>query len=249
METDLVGFILAAGYSKRLKELTRDMPKSFLEINGKRVINYHLDNLSKLGIKKTYIVVGFLKKMFKESIGENYNGMEVEYIDNDEFETTGHSYSLFLGREVFKKSKILLVHADTFCDPNLYKEALKNNFNNVLMIDGDYSNLTGAETLIEGENNNVFKLGLGVPETTQTQGVYIGISKFNQDFLTNFCNYMQEFFEKETRNLNYEILLGKFLEISKYQINYQKLNGKKWININYKEDYEKAKEMADDFTT
>lgn len=249
MENNLVGFILAAGFSKRLKELTKDKPKSFLEINGKKIINYHLDNLSNLGIKKTYIVVGFLKNMFKNLIGKKYKGMEIGYIDNDEFETTGHSYSLFLGQEVFKKNKILLVHADTLCDSDLYKMALHSKFDNVVLIDENYSNLTGSETLIEGENNSVSKLGLGTPEAESTQGVYIGISKFSPDFLTKFCDYMSDFFKKQTRSLNYEIILGKFLEISKEKISYEKLEGKKWININYKEDYEAAQKIAKEFTT
>lgn len=247
MDNNIIGFILAAGYSKRLKELTKDRPKSFLEINGKKIIDYHLDNLSKLGIKKTYMVVGFLKDMFKERFGENHKGMEIGYIDNDEFETTGHSYSLFLGREVFKNNNILLVHADTFCDPKIYGEALNSNFDNVVIIDENYSKLSGSETLIEGEENQVSKFGLGIPEKEKTQGVYIGIGKFNQKFLTKFCDYMPDFFEKETRNLNYEMVLGKFLESSGFQIHYRKLEGKRWININYKEDYDEAQRMAEDF--
>lgn len=243
MNNNLVGFILAAGYSKRLKELTKDRPKSFLEIKGKKIIEYHLENLSNLGIKKTYIVVGFLKNIFKEKIGNQYKGMNISYIDNDEFETTGHGYSLYLGKDVFKRNKIILIFADLFCDPKIYSEALNSNFENVMIIEENYPALTGEESLAQGEDEVMFGLGLNKKE--KVQGVYIGISKFNQEFLAKLCDYMGEFFERENKKLNCEILIGKFLEDTKFKINYKKLNGKKWININYPVDYERAKSLIE----
>ena len=116
---ELTGYILAAGSSTRLKELTGDKPKSFLEIKGKRIIDYHLDALAKLGVKDTHIVVGFLKNLFKKTVGGRYKCMNIHYIDNDEYETTGHSQSLFLGREIFRSHPILLIHADEFYDPSI----------------------------------------------------------------------------------------------------------------------------------
>jgi len=243
VESNLVGFILAGGESKRLRELTGDKPKFFLEINGKRIIDYHLEKLSNLGIKTTYIVLGFLKEMVKETFGNSYQGMNIIYIDNDEFETTGHSYGLFLGRDVFKKNNILLVHADVFCDPYLHDEALKNDFENVVLVDEDYQVLTGDEYVVQGENDVMF--GLGPNRSEKIQGEFVGISKFSSEFLTLLCDYMEEFFEKESKKLNYETLIDKFLKETNFKINYKKINGRKWININYIEDYEKAQNIAE----
>jgi len=245
MNDELVGFILAAGYSKRLKESTKDNPKSFLEINGKKIIDYHLENLSRLGVKKTYIVVGFQKNMVKETLGEIHKGMDLEYIDNDDFEITGHSYSLFLGREVFRKNDILLIHADVFCDPEIYDEVFKTSIHNMVLVDENYSIKTGDEFFVQGDKDFVSEIGPNMSE--KVQGEYLGINKFNKIFLTKLCDYMEEFFQKESRKLNYELLIDKFLKESNFKINYKKINGKKWMNINYIEDYEKAKEIARDF--
>ena len=57
-----VGLILAAGSSLRLKELTKDKPKSLLEVNHQTLFERHLKNLKSIGIKKIYVVVGFLKE-------------------------------------------------------------------------------------------------------------------------------------------------------------------------------------------
>lgn len=244
---NLVGFILAGGKSSRIKELTKDKPKFFLEINGKKLINYHLDNLSELGIKTTYVVVGFLKKLVKETIRDSYKGMKIIYIDNDDFETTGHSYGLFLGREVFKKNDILLIHADVFCDSRLYKDLTENNFDNVILIDENYSILTGDELIVQGKDDLV--LGMNYNRTENIQGEFVGISKFSKEFLTKFCDFMDEFFKKESKKFIYEIIIDKFLQDTGFKINYKKIEGKKWININYVEDYELAKGLANELYT
>jgi len=247
MENNLVGFILAGGKSTRIRELTKDKPKFFLEINGKRIIDYHLDKLSKLGVKTTYIVTGFLEEMVKEEIGNDYKGMEIIYINNDEFETTKHGFGLFLGRDVFKKNDILLIHADVFCDSRLYDDLLKDDFDNVTLVDENYSILTGDELVVQGENSLISGMGYKRDNEKNVQGEFIGISKFNQEFLTKLCDYMEESLGKEFKNLNYEVLIDKFLQSTNFKINYKKIEEKKWININYEEDYETAKNMAENF--
>lgn len=240
----LVGYILAAGYSKRVKELTKDKPKSFLKIKGKKIIDYHLDALAQIGIKDVYIVVGFLKNLFKKTIGDRYKEMRIHYIDNDEYETTGHSYSLFLGKELFREHSILLIHADVFCEPSLLEDAVNSDFDNVTLIDQDYKVLTGDEFVVTGDNCIVKQLGPN--KTGDIQGEFMGLSKLSSEFMTVFCNYMEDFFIKKGRELNYEIVMDEFLKTNPLTLHYQKIGNKKWININYLEDYDKATEIADE---
>ena len=49
--------ILAAGNSRRMKHLTRDVPKSMLKVGTKRVIEYHLDNLYRNQVSEIVIVL------------------------------------------------------------------------------------------------------------------------------------------------------------------------------------------------
>ena len=42
--------ILAAGRGERMRPLTDKMPKSMLEVNGKPLIQYHVENLVRAGI-------------------------------------------------------------------------------------------------------------------------------------------------------------------------------------------------------
>jgi choline kinase len=240
----LVGYILAAGYSKRIKGITKDKPKPLLEINGKKIISYHLDALAKANIKDTHIVVGFLKDLVKKTIGNEHKGMNIHYIENNEYRTTGHSYSMYLGKELFKKYSILLIHADVFCDPLLLGDVINSDFENVSLIDENYKILTGDEFVIVGENNIINQLGPN--KIGNIQGEFLGLSKLSSEFLTPFCNYMEDFFIKKGKNFNYEIVMDEFLKDNPLILNYQKIGNKRWININYLEDYHKAIDIANE---
>ena len=56
--------ILAAGKGSRLGELTNNKPKSFIEIKGKKLIEYNLDMLLKYGINDITIVTGYMSEEY-----------------------------------------------------------------------------------------------------------------------------------------------------------------------------------------
>ena len=108
--------ILAAGDSKRLKKLTHDVPKSFLEIDNKKIIEHHLDKLSELGITKATIVVGFQKDLFYQVIGKKYKEVCIKYVECSDFREFNHGWSFYLSKEIVSQTSedVLVIHADTF---------------------------------------------------------------------------------------------------------------------------------------
>ncbi|MDF2565867.1 MAG: putative sugar nucleotidyltransferase, partial [Massilibacillus sp.] len=58
--------IMAAGKGSRLGEITNGKPKSFLEIKGKKLIEYNIQMLHKYGIHDITIVTGYQSEAFVE---------------------------------------------------------------------------------------------------------------------------------------------------------------------------------------
>src|SRR6185369_5050861 len=60
--------ILAAGLGTRLRPLTNTIPKCLVPIGGKPLLEYHLDSLSKHGIKDVLINTHYLPEQVEEYI-------------------------------------------------------------------------------------------------------------------------------------------------------------------------------------
>ena len=65
--------ILAAGLGRRLGRLTRDNTKCMLPVNGKRIIDRLLEQISAAGIRRVVIVVGYQRENLIRHIGNRYD--------------------------------------------------------------------------------------------------------------------------------------------------------------------------------
>ncbi|MBN4049059.1 NTP transferase domain-containing protein [archaeon AH-315-M20] len=54
--------ILAAGIGVRLNSITKNLPKAFIPIDGKPLIEHSLDNLKNAGIKEVIFIIGYKKR-------------------------------------------------------------------------------------------------------------------------------------------------------------------------------------------
>ena len=72
--------ILAGGFAKRLKHLTKKIPKSLLIFNGLSFINHQLKILKKNKIYNVLICVGhFGEKIKKELIKSRFKHMNIQF--------------------------------------------------------------------------------------------------------------------------------------------------------------------------
>ena len=108
--------LLAAGRGERLRPLTDTLPKPLVEVQGRSLIERHLDALGRAGIEHVVINMGWLGEQLAERIGsgERY-GVSVVFSDERDgiLETAGGIRNALplLGRAPF-----LVVNADVFTD-------------------------------------------------------------------------------------------------------------------------------------
>ena len=75
--------ILAAGMGKRLGEYTKENTKCMVPVNGERLIDRVLTQLSKLNLNRVVIVVGYEGEKLMNYLGNCYNGcLKIEYVHN-----------------------------------------------------------------------------------------------------------------------------------------------------------------------
>jgi len=110
MGEELVGAIVAAGRGERAKPLSINTPKSLLPICNKPIILHQITYMKEVGIKKIYIVVGYLKEKIIDYFGDGSKfGIDIKYVEQKTPEGSGHAVGLV---EPYIKQNFLLFLGD-----------------------------------------------------------------------------------------------------------------------------------------
>lgn len=94
---------IVAGMGTRLYPLTKDRPKSLVEVNGKSMIEDMLETVHNIGIREVVIVRGYLKEKF-DFLLEKYP--HIIFIDNDKYEEYNNIYSAYLAKDYLENTYI-----------------------------------------------------------------------------------------------------------------------------------------------
>lgn len=93
---DCVAIIIAGGKGTRLSKFTKEIPKPMIPVGGKPVLEHQIMALSKAGIKKIYITVGYLKEAIMDYFGDgaSFNVNIIYLIEETPLGTCGVFYLL-----------------------------------------------------------------------------------------------------------------------------------------------------------
>ncbi|HLC67633.1 MAG TPA: nucleotidyltransferase family protein [archaeon] len=97
--------ILAGGQSKRLRPLTDEIPKCMIPINGKPMLQYHIDHLKKTNIEKIVVACGYKWNKIKEHYGD-------KLIYSVEDEPRGTAGAIRLAIEHIEGDEFIVVNSD-----------------------------------------------------------------------------------------------------------------------------------------
>ena len=111
--------ILAGGFGTRLQSVVNDLPKPMAPINGEPFLNYQLNYLKHYGIKNVILSVGYLAEKIKAYYGSNFNGLEIDYVVEENPMGTGGGIRLAL--EKCTESLSFVLNGDSFFDVDLSK--------------------------------------------------------------------------------------------------------------------------------
>ncbi|HFU76476.1 MAG TPA: mannose-1-phosphate guanylyltransferase, partial [Arcobacter sp.] len=112
----MTAMILAAGLGTRMRPLTNNRPKPLLEVGGKALIVWHIEQLQNLGFKKIVINIAYLGQQIIDYLGDGSRyGVNIVFSDEQNegaLETAGGIFkALPLLSETF-----LVVNGDVWTD-------------------------------------------------------------------------------------------------------------------------------------
>ncbi len=236
--------ILAAGMGKRLGELTKNNTKCMLEVNGVRLIDRFITQLSKLNLNRLVIVVGYEGQKLIDYIGNRYDDvLKIEFVNNPIYNKTNNIYSLALAKDKLCEDDTILLESDLIFEDRMLDLLLENPNPNLALV-AKYETWMDGTMVRINEDNDIVNF---VPKEAfryEDVDVYyktVNIYKFSKEFLANeYVPFLDAYSKVMGNNEYYEQVLRLINHLHTSSLKALPITDEKWYEIDDVQDLDIA---------
>ncbi len=241
--------ILAAGMGRRLGKLTANDTKCMIRVNGVRLIERMLNQLTQEKLSRIVLVIGYEGEKVQELVGDEWQGVTVEYIWNRIYDQTNNIYSLWLAREKLLEDDTLLLESDLILDDAIIPKLLNHPYPDLACVDKFQSWMDGTVVLL-GPHNSIQRfvpkkdfLYEEIPLYYKTVNIY----KFSRDFSkSHYLPFLEAYSQALGNQEYYEQVLRVITLLDKPIIKALPLDGERWYEIDDVQDLDIAESIFDE---
>ena len=242
--------ILAAGMGKRLGELTKNNTKCMVEVNGIRLIDRMITQLSKFNLNRLVIVVGYEGKKLIDYIGHCYDDiLKIEYINNPIYDRTNNIYSLALAKEELCKDDTILLESDLIFEDRML-ELLINHRDPDLALVAKYETwMDGTMVCVDNDRNitNFVPKEAFCYENADVYYKTVNIYKFSSEFSKyQYVPFLEAYCRVMGNNEYYEQVLRILLHLHSSTLKALPITNEKWYEIDDVQDLDIASTIFSD---
>ncbi|BDZ71653.1 sugar phosphate nucleotidyltransferase [Methanobacterium petrolearium] len=235
----MIAVILAAGMGERLMPLTRDKPKTLLEINNTTIIERMVKNCLNNQIKEYLVVVGHnQEKVAKEchQLAQKYD-VTFSIVENLKYNKTNTGVSTYLAVQKLKNKDFIIINGDNVFDEKIIENLLKSK--STAMIIDNYKQLNQESFKISIKGSIIKDMGKQI-DIESSSGEFIGISKVASGDVELFGQILLRLTQEDPQQY-YDIA---YVELSrKSKVDFVYTNGLKWTEIDDINDFNYAKSV------
>jgi len=245
--------IIAAGSGKRISEDVKSTPKSLINVNGKPIINYQIEVLKHVGIKKIIVITG--------KYSEKFGIKNIQYIND-----TNHNKHDILGSLMkakdFLKNDVIVLYSDIIFETKIIQQILDSKGNISIAIDMNWEkNYEGrtdhpkseAENVLLDNKKNILQIKKNIKNENFSIGEFLGIIKFSNDGADIFLKKYEEVSNKnkggfhEASSILKSYLTDMLQELIDSNIKLEPvLISGKWCEIDTMQDLKNAEQKFSD---
>src|SRR5689334_7352044 len=135
--TKMKAVILAAGKGTRMKELTDELPKPMLKIQGRPILQHILEGIISAGVREVFIVTGHRAEVIESYFGDGSKwGAKISTGRQVVQDGTGKAPEV--ARAFVGESPFILTYGDILVKPETYRQMidrfLAGNFSGVITV-------------------------------------------------------------------------------------------------------------------
>jgi choline kinase len=237
--------ILAAGQGTRLRPLTDHRPKCLVEVQGKPLLQYQLEALCEAGVRECIIVVGHRAKQVRHTFGMRFRNLSITYVENEIYDQTNNSYSLWLARREITED-ILLLEGDVLFEPRLLTDLIALPYENTAVVDRFQHFMNGTVILADGNVANAMvtkrdqPIGFDYGSVLKTVNIYRFSYRTMQDDLVPALG---DFVAHGQTNDYYEVAICHAIAAGAMRVHVMRTGARAWTEIDTQEDLADAERM------
>lgn len=238
--------ILAAGMGKRLGEFTKNNTKCMVEVNGVRLIDRLLTQLSKLDLNRIVIVVGYQAQKLMDYVGTEFEGVRIEYLNNPVYNKTNNIYSLALAKEELEKDDTILLESDLIFEDGMIEMVANHPYPNIAMVAKYEQWMDGTMVKIDKYNNIVNFIPKHAFSYAEIDSYYktVNIYKLSKEFSAQkYVPFLEAYTKAEGNNEYYENVLRVLAFLNPGDLKALPVSGVKWYEIDDKQDLDIAEAL------
>jgi choline kinase len=196
----MTGIILAGGSGRRLKI---NKPKGFLNIAGKPLIQYSVDNLFRYGVNDIIIVTGY-KSEYYERYFEN--DKRIKLVHNAEYANCGSLWSLHIGLKALPKpTNVVILDSDIIYNYDEFFDFMMYQPINAILATNVPEGRHDACYIESDLSDNLVKISKNINYITDKDDPweYIGITKSSSESIHLLQKYATDLFDS-TGSIDHE---------------------------------------------
>jgi histidinol-phosphate/aromatic aminotransferase/cobyric acid decarboxylase-like protein/CTP:phosphocholine cytidylyltransferase-like protein len=246
--------ILAAGMGRRLGEYTKGNTKCMVPMNGVRLIDRVLGQLSKLQLQRVIIVVGYKGKELQDYVTSQYGqqltaNCQLLFAENPIYDKTNNIYSLSIVKDKLQEDDTLLIESDLIVSDRLFEMIVDNPYPNLALVAKYETWMDGTMVRLDDEQNIVNFISKDAFDYNDVNSYYktVNIYKLSREFSAHkYVPFLDAYTKAVGNNEYYENVLRIISLLNNHDMKALPIGNEKWYEIDDKQDLDIAEALFAD---
>jgi choline kinase len=247
--------ILAAGRGSRMQQRTKEQPKCFTKIAGKKLLEWQISAIQENSIEDVLVVGGYKIESLQKL--RDKSELKFKVLENTQWQSSNMVRTLVTAIDHFKDTTCLISYSDIVYAPEHVKSLMANSGDIAVCYDQDWQALwsdrfedplSDAETFTHA-NGCLTGIGKKAASIREIEGQYMGLLKITPKGWHQLRNYFDTLSPSTIDQLDMTSLLQKLLDTG-ISIKVEPIRGR-WCEVDSPSDlaiYEKKLGLEHDWS-
>lgn len=226
--------LISAGKGERLYPLTKNTPKSLLEVGkGLTILETQLHSLSENNIKDIVIITGFKAEQIEAKVRDYQKDLNITTVFNPFFDISNNLLSVWMARH-HMTDDFISINGDDVFSAEVIENLLKCD-NDISMVIDEKQEYDDDDMKVVHKDGEILEVSKKIDQD-KANGESVGIIKFSKKGPKIYTDMLDEMVrDPQNRNVFYLKAIQEIINKG-YKINYSMCKESDWAEIDFHPD-------------